>query len=149
VLKTHKIPDTALEEVELFYEARMAQRDEDKRVSFADFFGPEGEARQSVLFAGYFTDAASTAGGSNPSRAGTAAGAASSGTAGAGSVGNSNAGAAPPGNARGRSATSADLEKYFASPEYKALPPADKRKKLAELQASAAAPGLNGPGSPV
>jgi hypothetical protein len=143
VLAAHKIPEAALDDMQTLFDARMASRDEKDRVSFADFYGENGEGRKSVLLASYF-GAAPADGGANPSRPGAPAGAPPPP-----GIGNGNTGAAPPGNGRGRTATPADLQKYFASPEYKALPPAEKKKKLAELQASSSGPGLNGPGSPV
>jgi hypothetical protein len=138
-LKAHGIPDTALDEIELLFEARMAQRDEAERVGFADFLGPEGEARKSVLLSGYF-GAAPGAAPAPPLRPGTPAGAAPPPPG----IATANGGAAPPG-VRQRPASTQDLQAYFASPEFKALPSADKRAKLAELQAKAAVPGGQSP----
>lgn len=132
VLRKNGIPEDALDDIATLYDARMGQREEDKRVSFEDFLGAEGEARSMVLLKGYF-DAASTSGDSAASSVADAGGGAAS-SGGTGSVGSSNGGATSQ-RVDGRKASAADVQRYLASPAYRNLSKEDQAKKLDELEA--------------
>jgi hypothetical protein len=129
VLRSTGLATELLGDIQTLYDSRQAGKPEGERSSFADFLGPDGEARGMVLLAHHF-----------------AAGQPAEQPPGAPAVAPSRAQALPNGNGgaigqtpRAARLSVAQVQEYLASPAFRQLPMADQRSKLAELKGQVAA----------